>query len=370
MNGPNGAWVGWGLGDIDPKVAVMKAFLKGKFSYASVLDSSNTFDQTMVSVVTQMQKAYGANGTNLIVNGIMNFAWQVRCGFVKPPPVVIPTWQGTGVDMWNDGWPQPAAIAKGIVAAVGAKAVWQPIGVYPASVDSPWMGESVQMGVDEWCRICTGASGPGPFFTSGPIFPIGYSQGAICLSHWWRDEVLNPSGRCSNRVNDVIGAVTLGNPCRSPGVANGNKGAGWAVPPMLDGFVTGGISGPDCLTPAQTPDWFHDFVWLGTDKGASELYTMAPIGTNPWTAEANPGHVGTMIYNIVQNPTFGDVVTVAEALFMPVAMVEEIYNGLVFAIKTNNADHFDYDITPMIAYGVSVVNQFYDDYVASGGSLT
>jgi len=58
--------------------------------------------------------------------------------------------------------------------------------------------------------------------TSGLVVLIGYSQGAICASHFWRDVILNPNGACHNRVNDVIAAITWGNPCRAPGVANGN----------------------------------------------------------------------------------------------------------------------------------------------------
>jgi hypothetical protein len=76
--------------------------------------------------------------------------------------------------------------------------------------------------------------------TSGPVVLIGYSQGAICASHFWRDVILNPNGACHNRVNDVIAAITWGNPCRAPGVANGNVFAGWPTPKKLDRVVTGG----------------------------------------------------------------------------------------------------------------------------------
>jgi hypothetical protein len=59
--------------------------------------------------------------------------------------------------------------------------------------------------------------------------------------------------RIHNRVNDVIAAVTWGNPCRATSVANGNVFAGWPMPGDVDGVVTGGIAGPDDLTPAQKP---------------------------------------------------------------------------------------------------------------------
>ena len=47
-----GVWVGWGLGDDDPKVADMKGFLRRKFpSYASGLDDSTLYDETTAAVV-------------------------------------------------------------------------------------------------------------------------------------------------------------------------------------------------------------------------------------------------------------------------------------------------------------------------------
>ena len=47
-----GVWVGWGLGDDNPKVADMKGFLRRKFpSYASGLDDSTLYDETTAAVV-------------------------------------------------------------------------------------------------------------------------------------------------------------------------------------------------------------------------------------------------------------------------------------------------------------------------------
>lgn len=77
----NGVWVGWGLGDDNPKVQLMKRHLKAKFSYARALDDSTLYDETMVSVVSEMQGRYG-----LPVTGIMNYESQAKCGFVKTVP--------------------------------------------------------------------------------------------------------------------------------------------------------------------------------------------------------------------------------------------------------------------------------------------
>lgn len=363
----------------------MKENFVKRFSYASVLQESltaggtaaETYDETMVSVVTQMQVAYLAAAStipnpSLVANGIMNYAWQIRSGFVAPPKITILTWQGTGVDMWDTDSPQPYGAAQ-FVAQNCPNVVVQPVGNYPASVDSPWMGTSVNMGVSSAVSLLGGAPpiAPGdPVYSTGPIVIWGYSQGAICASKLWRDQILNPSGPLHSRVNDVIAAVTYGNPNRAPGLANGNTAAGWGPSPMKDGVVTGGISGPDCLTAAQTPPWWYDYVWLGSDNGQTELYTANPGGTNPWTAEAAPGRVGTMIYNIVQNPTFGDVVGVADALLTPLAMCEEIWNGITFAVEGPNADHFCYDWQPSIEYVTGVCQKWTADFVNSGGTQT
>ena len=89
-------WVGWGLGDDDPKVADMKGFLRRKFpSYASGLGDSTLYDYTMTSVVAEMQRRYG-----LPVTGTMNYASQLRCGYITPDPTDKPllfTVCGTGV---------------------------------------------------------------------------------------------------------------------------------------------------------------------------------------------------------------------------------------------------------------------------------
>lgn len=372
----NGQWVGYGLGDVSATVAEMKKFLVGKFKYASPLQTSltaggaaaETYDQTMVDVVTQMQIAYLAEPSTiqnpqLQADGVLNWSWQVRIGLIAPPKITILTWQGTGVDMWDTDSPQPYGAAQ-FVAQNCSNVQIQPIGNYPASTTGPPMGTSAQMGVDEAVRQVN------TVHTVGKIIPFGYSQGAIAASWFWRNEVLNPNGRCHKRLNDVLAAVTFGNPLRSPGVAHGNANCGWGMPATQFAAVTGGIAGPDTLTAAQTPDWWYDYVWLGTDGGATELYTNCPIGDNPWTAEAAAGHVGTLVYDAVMNQTFTTVVEVAEALLQPVGMIEEIYNGIMFLFAQGNADHYAYDWQPAIEYLTGVCQTWTADYINSGGTRT
>lgn len=372
----NGKWAGYGLGDVSPVVQLMKANFLRRFSYASQLQVSllrmgtaaQTYDQTMVDVVTEMQKAYLASpatiqGPQLVADGIMNYAWQIRSEFVAPPMITILTAQGTGVDMWDTDSPQPYGAA--LQVAKNCKNVRvQPVGNYPASIDNPWMGTSVQMGVDSAVALLGGAPpiSPGdPVWPTGPIVGWWYSQSAILGSHLWRDETLNPNGRLAHRKNDWIATVTYGNPNRPVGIAHGNDAAGWGPSPIKDGAPTGGISGPDCLTAAQLPPWWYDYVWLGSDNGQTELYTANPDNAT--------GKVGTSIYNVVQDPTLGDVASVAADLLTPLATVQEIYNGITFAVKGPNADHFAYDTGPSIAYVTGVCQTWTANYINSGGAI-
>jgi len=314
-----------------------------------------------------MQTKYGSNtavNPGLAINGIMNNSWQIRSGYVKPPKVVLYTAQGTGVDMWNAGWPQPYAIGLGIQNALPGMVLVQPVGNYPASITGPAMGASAEMGRVELCRMMGAGSGPGPVYPSGPCAGIFYSQSAIFGSHWWRDNILNPGGILHHRQNDVLFVITEGNPCRAPDTAYGNADAGWGPSPHKDGAITSGIAGPeDCLTPDQTtPGIFYDYVWLGQDQGQTELYAA-----NPWKDTAGAGAVGTLVYDAVINQTFMTVISVMNALKEPLGMIEEIYNGITFLLP--NPDHNDYDITPMVGLGIRKVLAWNTAYVLSGGAI-
>ena len=132
----------------------------------------------------------------------------------------------------------------------------------------------------------------------------GYSQGALVVAKTWRDHILN--GSLNHRLSDVSGVITFGDPMRCPGIANGNVFAGQALPKDLDGQTTGGIAGPDCLTPDETPHFYLSFANDG------DLYASAPVGADPWHNEAPAGADETLIYNIVQNATVADVEAIAE----------------------------------------------------------
>jgi hypothetical protein len=113
-----------------------------------------------------------------------------------------------------------------------------------------------------------------------------------------------------------------------------------------------------------------DWVWLGTDDAHSELYTNCPVGDDPWKNEASAGSVGLLIYKFIQEGSFIDFLEIAEALATPVGMVEEIYNGLTFAVKGPNADHMAYNWLDSILYAQWVVLTWTNNYIRSGGAVT
>ena len=174
---------------------------------------------------------------------------------------------------------------------------WQPIG-YPAATVQ--MGPSVDIGrnntVDQILRRPRGTK----------TILSGYSQGALVTDEVWRDEYLSPSGRLHDRQDDVIGIINFGDPMRCPGISNGNKVAGFPVPGKLNGFTTGGIAGPDCLTPEQTPDF------LLSCNNPGDLYGTAPVGDKPWETETGVGHDETLIFNLIQDFDGKNLLALAE----------------------------------------------------------
>ena len=175
---------------------------------------------------------------------------------------------------------------------------WQPV-AYPAAVFP--MGPSVGAGVAELVRLIK--------LYSGPIALSGYSQGSIVVDKVWRDHIWNPNGDLHSRLPDVIGIVNFGDPMRCPGICNGNALIGQAVPGQVDGFTTGGIAGPDDLTPEQTPDL------LLSCNNDGDLYGACPVGDNPWNSESAVGHDETMVFNLIQNFNANNVLALAtEAL--------------------------------------------------------
>jgi hypothetical protein len=224
-------------------------------------------------------------------------------------------------------WQAIANKLDGLLAPKSAL-MWQPIG-YPAAVFP--MAPSVEAGRQELVRQI--AMRP----VGTPLFLSGYSQGAISVAVCWTRDILATNGSLHNRLPDVRGLIQFGDPTRSPGICNGNRVAGVPMPGKIDGLVTGGIAGPGDLTPAQTPDFYLSCSM------PNDLYTNCPTGPDPWRAESHVGLVTTNIYDIVEQPTFRDVISIARDFFMPVATVEALINAIMFFGAGQNAGHWQYE---------------------------
>lgn len=287
---------------------------------------------------------------------------------------------GTGVpDPWGPGfsgdigraltnpWKNIATQFFGAQPALATKWWWQPIG-YPAAVFP--MTPSVNKGVLELSNQITIHENPDPNINLGgfcppgtPLAISGYSQGAIVTSVFWRDYVLNKDGLHHNRLDDLAagGIVNFGDPMRTPGIANGNKMAGFAMPKLLDGVVTGGIAGPGCLKPEETPDFLLSCALDG------DLYAAAPVGpatgiatdtSAPYVNEPLVGQVETRIYNFIESGSLATgfmaiVKGIAQELGYPlantIALFQAISNGLTFAAAGTAAPHWQYQgfVQPM-----------------------
>ena len=256
-------------------------------------------------------------------------------GIRTPDRINLFTVNGTGVTMW-DGPPADMARALG-----DERWYWQPVG-YPSATFP--MLPSRQAGVTECVRLIK--------LFPGKIVLAGYSQGALITATVWRDHILNPDGELHDRLNDVVAIIQWGDPMRCPGIANGNVFAGQPMPKFLDGAVTGGIAGPDCLTAAQTPDFLLSFANDG------DLYACAPTGPNPWTNEAAVGKVEKLIYDFIQQATFVDVMAIAEEVLkvavIPtsylIPMIHAVMNAGLFFAAGMNAPHYHYPIDGAVAY--------------------
>ena len=221
--------------------------------------------------------------------------------------------------------------------------LWQPIG-YPAAVFP--MNPSVQ---NARAQIVAALGGPAsadyqaPVYPSGPFALSGYSQGALVTGTVWAQDILSPTGVLHHRLPDCMSVVNFGDPYRSPGIANGNVFQQIPVPGTEDSQVTGGIAGPLDLTVAQTnqPNSLGNPVVMSFAL-PGDLYASAPVGSNPWTAEANAGKVGTSIYSFIENGSFFTLVDIAADLFIPLGTIEEIVNGITFAAAGTNAPHWQY----------------------------
>lgn len=330
-----GQWVGWGLGDGDPEVGKLKAFMKRKFSYARELDSTILYDQKTVAVVTEMQSRYNAAGTlatGKYTPGVINYATKVAMGYLPPPPPVdarpvLFTVCGTGVPWWVG---PDADTAR----AVEDKYKWQPIG-YPAQAVP--MGPSIAAAKDE---LVVQMEKHRDRVTKHGCAWAGYSQGALAMSEAWELDVKPGNGRLHWALPFIKRAVMWGNPMRERGKVRPDAGGAPSPPP------NGGVTG---ILMADTPDWWVNFAHKG------DLYADVPPDES--------GENRTAIWQIIRN---GDVMSGPDSLLRQVlelagvvhdadaisettGMFKAMLDAMVFFGK-QTGPHVNYSVAEAIAY--------------------
>lgn len=196
MKNAQGAWVGWGLGDVDPKVVAIQTFLAHKFhSYAGSLVATGIYDAATAAAVATMQTNYGLPST-----GIFDYASQVKSGFTKPTPkprVPFFTVEGHMSDMWAG----PAAGTAEVLEAEG-RVTHFPTGYNSQAI--PFDNKSGEVELTN--RVNT-------FAPAGTKFVIaGFSQGSMVVTDYLINELIG-----SDREKDCLGVLLYGNPSRSKG---------------------------------------------------------------------------------------------------------------------------------------------------------
>ena len=310
-----GVWVGFGLGDVDPKVGELKAFMRRKFSYAASLTVNDNYDQHTADVVVQMQSRYGLPAT-----GVINYATQVAMGFVKPVPPPKPTLYtvcGTGVPWWVG---PDADIGRTLEGA--GKYRWQPVG-YPARPFPMW--PSVMLGVAELARLVEA--------TPGRFSLVGYSQGAIVVGQFYKHHLF--TGALAHRLPDLVKYVTLGDPMR-PDNACWPDGVGRVCRPSTGGILEDRLEYPPAMyrTYGHAGDLYTD-VELNDEGEHKRAIGKIVMGSNVF---GGPDSILAQLVELGLNP-MGEGMAAAQALMDA---------GMFFINRTT--PHVNYNVRAAVDY--------------------
>jgi hypothetical protein len=197
-----------------------------------------------------------------------------------------------------------------------------------------------------------------------PIAVVAWSQGAIASDLWWTIDVLPDTGYLHYLLPYIYRIYNYGDPLRCPGISHGQQLAGLPAPKKLDGVTTGGVGGPQDLTPAQTNVQAPDGAYvLQSFNNDGDLYGCAPVGDTPWTKMPAVGKVEYGFFKVIMQPGFVDIISIGEDILHPIASTEAGLNAAKFFSAGQNAPHFQYQnamlavIDDLIKLGQSLPHQ-------------
>lgn len=266
MNGPDGKWLGFGVGDADPDVprtdpnwhavSLLLEELHDKYKWAREMGvkPGSVIDETAAAAIAEFQRRAGipvlldSSG-----RGVANLATRARLGSYPPPPpprhavlTFSGTWAPPGVGYASD----VARACADVVEEVPVQAPWSFGPMPPGPIDSPSYRESVATAVEWSVRWVLD-------HPERTVLLGGYSQGAEAAS---RVLVEFQTGRLKHLRTNLVGGYTFGNPSRQDGHTF------HADPNPTPG---GGISD---FQLGDTGDWWIDCAAPG------DIYTTCPGG--------------------------------------------------------------------------------------------
>lgn len=223
MLGPDGKWIGYGVGDADdptlPRnhpnwhaVSLINEKLHDKYQWARDLGArpGPDYTETTAALILEFCERVGiAPVLDPAGLAVATLAMRARLGSYPPPPgprhallTFAGTWAAPGT-----GYPSDVAQAcADIVEEIPVQAPWSFGPVPPGNFDSPSYRESVEIAV-EWAVAWILAH------PDRTIMLGGYSQGAEAASRVYCEFL--PGGRLAHLAENFVCGYTFGNPSRA-----------------------------------------------------------------------------------------------------------------------------------------------------------
>ncbi|MFV8173814.1 hypothetical protein [Mycolicibacterium peregrinum] len=227
MNGPDGKWIGFGLGDSDPDVprsdpnwhavTLIREELHDTFQWAR--DMGVTEGETVTEIVADAIAEFQSRAKIPVLldkdgHGYADFRTRVRLGSYPTPPAprhALLTFRGTGgivgLDYTSRVAQANADVVEEIVINYPASMGGIPVGA-AGDINAPSGNDCVDIAVDlavAWIK-----ANPNRTFLLG-----GYSLGAIAASRV--RAMLLPGGELEEYADNYVAGFVIGNPARAFG---------------------------------------------------------------------------------------------------------------------------------------------------------